>query len=576
MGVLTRQWMVEFTLRKHAASLIVLLLSVSSLASLPQTQATTWQVPGDYTTIQAAVDAAAPGDTVEVSPDVYPESVIVSKSLTITGQDKSTTIVEGSESGYAFWLDADGVTIQGFTLRDCSNYGVLVSSSGGHIIRDNIFLNNGYGVYISYSPSANNVANNTFYNNHLLGIKVAFSNDNTISHNNISESAYGIRLSDESQLNSITNNLITGTSHGIYINYAPNNYVYQNNIESKKTGVASVNSDYTDIRNNTVSGCAHGIEVYNSMYNTVQGNTAAQNSDGMYLVYANDNTIDSNLASNNDWGIRLYDSDSNTILQNTFSFNAYGIDLISTSNSNTIAWNNILNNTLQMHQDSTSGGNIWNKATGGETYGSHWSNYPGEDTDGDGVGETLLPHMGVDNYPLMNPWSTVHDPAVISVATSDNEVYQGEVVNITVVVRNEGTVTETFNVTAKYFNRIIETKTVTNLTRLKTTTIMFNWDTQSVPTDFEYAISAEATPVTGETDKADNTFIDGIVRVETPLFGDINIDGIINADDLILLTQAYGSTSTSPNWNPDADLNKDGTVNIFDLNLLCRDYGKTV
>ena len=541
----------------------------------PAAQATIWVVPDDYPTIQAAVDVAGPGDTIEVLPGVYPENVFVETSLTIIGQDKSATIVDGSGGGYAFWLNTDGVTISGFTMRDCSNYGVMASYSGGHTIEDNIFINNVYGVYLSNSPSANNVINNTFFNNDLRGINVAASNDNTISGNYISESTYGIKLSDGSEFNSIMNNVIIGASHGIYLGFSPNNDIDQNSISGEITGIALFNSDYTDIRNNTLSECAYGIEIYNSMYTTSFGNTAAQNGYGVYLVYANENTVNSNLMSNNGWGMYLFDSDSNIIIENTFSFNAYGIDIIHYSIDNTIAWNNILNNTIQVRQDSTSGANTWNKKTGGKDYGNYWTNYTGEDTDGDGVGDTFLPHKGVDYYPLINPWSTLHDVAVISVITSDSEVYQGEIVNITVVVRNEGTVNETFDVTAKYFNRVIETKTVTNLARCESTTIVFNWDTTGVPTDFDYEIKAEASPVADETDKADNTFVDGTIYIKPPFLGDINGDGIVNMDDLVLLNQAFGSTPTSPNWDSGADLNKDNLVNVLDLYLLSENYGKT-
>ena len=36
--------------------------------------------------------------------------------------------------------------------------------------------------------------------------------------------------------------------------------------------------------------------------------------------------------------------------------------------------------------------------------GNYWSDYAGEDLDGDGIGDTLLPHQGIDNYPLMRPY----------------------------------------------------------------------------------------------------------------------------------------------------------------------------
>jgi len=57
--------------------------------------------------------------------------------------------------------------------------------------------------------------------------------------------------------------------------------------------------------------------------------------------------------------------------------------------------------------------------------------------------------------------------------------------------------------------------------------------------------------------------------------GDINRDGIININDLILLNQAYGSTSTSLNWNQNADINNDKIINVQDLHILGKNYGKT-
>jgi len=561
-------------MRKSLGLLTILLLSISFLAVLPQAQATTWVVPDDYPTIQAAVDVAGPGDTIEVLPGVYQENVFVETSLTIIGQDKSTTIVDGTRGGYAFWLNTDGVTIRGFTMRDGSNYGVMASFSGGHTIEDNIFLNNAYGVYISNSPSANNVVNNTFLNNDLRGINVAASNDNTISGNYISGSAYGIKLSDGSELNSIMNNVIIGASHGIYLGFSPNNDIDQNSISSEITGIAIFNSDYTNIRNNSLSDCAYGIEIYNSIYTTTFGNTAAQNGYGVFLVYANDNAVNNNLMSNNDWGLYLFDSDSNVIVENTFSFNAFGIDIVYYSTGNTIAWNNMLNNTVQMHQDSTSGANTWNKKTGGKDYGNYWTNYTGEDTDGDGVGDTLLPHKGVDYYPLINPWSILHDVAVISVTTSDSEAYQGEIVGITVVVRNEGTVDETFDVTAKYLNRVIETKTVTNLARCETTTLVFNWNTTDAPMGFDYEIKAEASILLGETDKKDNTLNDGTVNVKIP--GDIDGDGYVGSSDFSILAGAYGSSSGDPAYDQEADIDGDGYVGSSDVSILAGNYGKSV
>jgi hypothetical protein len=94
-------------------------------------------------------------------------------------------------------------------------------------------------------------------------------------------------------------------------------------------------------------------------------------------------------------------------------------------------------------------------------------------------------------------------------------VQQGQNVNFHVVAKNEGTKTETFNITAYYNNTAIETKTVTNLEPNTETTITFIWNTTGVPLG-NYTLSAYAHPLPGETETTDNTFIDGTVEVIHP------------------------------------------------------------
>jgi len=56
--------------------------------------------------------------------------------------------------------------------------------------------------------------------------------------------------------------------------------------------------------------------------------------------------------------------------------------------------------------------------------------------------------------------------------------------------------------------------------------------------------------------------------------GDINGDGNVNLQDLVLLAKAYGSTPSASNWNPNADIDGDGKVSLSDLVILAQHYGQ--
>lgn len=65
-----------------------------------------------------------------------------------------------------------------------------------------------------------------------------------------------------------------------------------------------------------------------------------------------------------------------------------------------------------------------------------------------------------------------------------------------------------------------------------------------------------------------------IFDFEIVLIGDINGDGVVDIFDAILLSAAFGSTPSAPNWNPKADLNGDDIVDIFDAIVFSSHFGE--
>jgi len=108
-----------------------------------------------------------------------------------------------------------------------------------------------------------------------------------------------------------------------------------------------------------------------------------------------------------------------------------------------------------------------------------------------------------------------HDIAVTFVQAYPLQVIQGQYVGIDVQVANEGTESETFDVTVYYDTTLVNKITVESLFPADYRWLWFEWNTTSVP-EGVYTISAVADVVPDETDTTDNTYIDGRVTISIP------------------------------------------------------------
>jgi nitrous oxidase accessory protein len=348
--------------------ILVLCLISASVFIVPNIQIArgnpqTIHVPSQYPTIESAVTAANAGDTILVANGRYNESIVIDKSLNLTGTSSIGTIINATGSGYAAVtvLDTFDVSIQGFTIvdHDLFNNSLTISGSSHVTVSGN-------------RMTASMESNGTY---------VYESSDVTIKANTF-----------------------TGNLYGVAVQGGFSNLVEANNS----------------------TGNVAGLAVFGSQGDKVTDNVFRHGSFGLRLLGSSGNIIARNVIANNSFaGTYLENSTGNRVLENSVDFNnavstTYGLYLSSSTN-NRIYYNNVRNNSIQIYAVFTPGDitkNIWNDSSPVNPRGNFWSDYKGTDADGDGVGDTNLPHPcptggrpcsyngppGVDYWPLMAPY----------------------------------------------------------------------------------------------------------------------------------------------------------------------------
>ncbi len=393
-----------------AALVILASIFFLSLSFISDVRATTLYVggggPGNYTTIQAAIDSAGPGDTVFVFSGTYNENVVLDKTISLMGESVDTTFINAGGVGDTVYLTASWANITGFTITG--------SEAGG--IEAGIRLHYAHNCNVSW----NNVSGNGF------GITLYQARNNTIAHNNLFSNSDNIAMYVSRSINTtIVHN--TMSQNGIYVDGEFLEHWNSHTIDTTNTVDGDPVYYWKDIVGGTVPSDAAQVILANCSHWLVEGLHVDNSSVAIQLGFSSNNTIANNTAVRNRMGIHIANSSNNTIVGNNVSDNYFGI-FVSQSDDNSLFHNVFINNTAQVYE---SGSNQWDD--GYPSGGNYWSDYAGIDeksgpnqSEGgsDGIGDT--PHdisggASQDRYPFMKPMLEFNNPPTASFTVTPPE-----------------------------------------------------------------------------------------------------------------------------------------------------------
>ena len=337
-------------LRSTSFCIICAALLIVSVAN-----GTTVQVSSN---LQAAIDAASPGDILQVSGGVY-DKITIQKSLSLFG---SGALIRAGGRDACVSIEADNVSFTGFVVRD-GFYGIKLNNVKGCTIANNTVIHCAQpGIALLFSDdniiTGNNASFNGLGGEGWYGIYLSNSNNNLISKNEAyGNGAYGINLFPSCSNNIIRGNVLQANMYGLYMfRDCANNLI-----------------EFNDMSKNTNSGMDLRINCTDNLIlnNTIEKNIVA----GLTLMEESGrNTIKGNLIrSNKRYGLQVQSgSDGNTIVYNNISDSQTG--LFMESSKNLIFGNYIADNVVQADDI---GKNSWNAAY--PKGGNLWSDYQGQD-----------------------------------------------------------------------------------------------------------------------------------------------------------------------------------------------------
>ncbi len=359
--------------------------------------------------LQARVDAAAPGAVLELAAGLHQGPVVLRRAVTLRGVPGS--VVRGDGRGHVITIAGAGVTVEGLAIEGSGldlgkDHAAIFVQGADACIRRNRITESLHGVYVKKADRCRIEENEILGKEEVGAGPSAFgsSAENCDTTLNPNRRGNGIHLWNSREA-TLTGNRISGARDGIYFSFTNGSRVRGNTITRVRFALHYMYSDDNTFESNHFGQSDAGAVMMYSRNLVVRRNTFASNvghrAYGVVMIGVDRSWLEENTFFNNSVGLFLDLSNGNTFIGNRVLHSYVGARLSGSSDSNRFSRNRFAGNLHPVEIDGTLGTNEW--ALGG--VGNDWGG-PEVDLDGDGKGE--LPHREADLLgPLRRPFPAV-------------------------------------------------------------------------------------------------------------------------------------------------------------------------
>jgi nitrous oxidase accessory protein len=335
--------------------------------------------------LQSAIDAAQPGDVIQIPPGLYQGNFLIEKPLTLEGVDRP--ILDGNNQGHIIRINnAPHVTIRGLVIRntgtrlDKEDAGLSANKSPYLVVENNRLENTLFGIDVKDSAESR-IVNNVIGAKENLdvaargdSIRVWYSHNTQLIGNQVSHGRDVVLWYNNGAI--IRDNIITYNRYGLHFMYCDDNLVENNRLEHNSVGAFLMYSRRLTLRHNIFANnrgpSGYGIGLKDLDGVEASDNLFSGNRVGMYF-------------DNSPWSVDV----SQHFSQNLFAYNDLGLLFTPSVKRNYFSQNSFIDNTEQVGL--TGSGDFQGNGFTVNGQGNFWSDYTGYDADDDGLGD--LPYL---------------------------------------------------------------------------------------------------------------------------------------------------------------------------------------